>query len=72
MVKTRSKRSHFGENPTDELMVHAITRVVFFSTREKSKKTMPILINNSIASITIVAIVIITTNTESMGQTVKQ
>ena len=51
-------RSHFGNNSTDELMVHTINKRIVVSTSNKPTKTMQHLTNKSMRAIIIVTIVI--------------
>ena len=40
VVETRATRSHFGDNSTDGIMVHAINRGFVVAPRQKATKTM--------------------------------
>ena len=58
VVETRVKRSHFGDNSTSGIMVHAITKEVVVAPRQKVIKKMLHSINNSTGEIEIITIVV--------------
>ena len=53
LVETRVTSSHFGNNYTDVIMVHAITKGVLVAPRQIDTKTQQNSINNSTAAVEI-------------------
>ena len=72
MVETRATRSHFGENYTAGIVVHAITVGILVAPGQKAKNTIQISINNSTGVINIFTTTIRVTMTECLGHTVKR